>query len=66
MTNPGLCAACRHGRPTGNSRGSTFWLCERSRTDPRYVRYPALPVLSCPGFELRVEDPGRQLGRADD
>jgi len=28
-----------------------FRLCERSATDPAYPRYPALPVLRCPGFE---------------
>jgi len=58
LTIPGLCAACRHGRQTGNKRGSSFWLCERSATDPRFVRYPQLPVLACPGFELRSADPG--------
>lgn len=57
VTNPGLCGACRHGRRTGNRRGSGFWLCERSKTDARFVRYPALPVLACPGFELRDVDP---------
>jgi hypothetical protein len=58
MTAAGLCAACRHGRRTANKRGSSFWLCERSKTDPRFVRYPALPVLACPGFELRSDPAG--------
>ena len=30
---------------------SVFWLCERSRTDASYARYPRLPMLRCPGFE---------------
>ncbi len=47
----GLCAACRHSRPIKTARGSVFRLCERSATDPAYPRYPALPVLDCPGFE---------------
>jgi len=35
-----------------NTRGSTFSLCERSRAEPEsFVRYPALPVLRCSGFE---------------
>jgi hypothetical protein len=48
--DPGLCASCRHARvvPGAHSR---FWLCERSRTDPRFPRYPRLPVLQCPGYE---------------
>jgi hypothetical protein len=54
VTNPGLCGACCHGRRTGNVRGSIFWLCERSKSEPNYPRYPALPVATCPGFELQV------------
>jgi hypothetical protein len=34
------------------ARGSRFSLCELSRTDPRFPRYPNLPVLACAGFEL--------------
>jgi hypothetical protein len=49
----GLCDACRHQRLVGNTRGSTFSLCERSRVDGRYPRYPRLPVASCAGFERR-------------
>jgi hypothetical protein len=48
---PGLCGACRHARIIASKRGSRFWLCERSRTDPRFPRYPGLPVLRCAGFE---------------
>lgn len=47
----GLCDRCRHQRLVPNTRGSVFSLCERSRTEPAYPRYPRLPVLSCPGFE---------------
>lgn len=48
----GLCASCRHARRIRNRRSSTFFLCERSRTDDRYPRYPRLPVLRCPGHEV--------------
>jgi hypothetical protein len=47
----GLCATCRHSRVVTSKRGSEFRLCERSRTEPRFPRYPALPVLRCGGFE---------------
>ena len=47
----GLCDSCRHQRLVPNTRGSVFSLCERSRTDPAYPRYPRVPVLRCPGFE---------------
>lgn len=48
----GLCATCRYVRKVGSRRGSVFFLCERANFDPRYSRYPKLPVLRCPGFEL--------------
>jgi len=47
----GLCEACVHQRVVANTRGSTFSLCERSRNDPAYPRYPRLPVLDCAGYE---------------
>ncbi len=50
--NAGLCDRCVHQRIVRNTRGSTFSLCERSKTEPdRFPRYPRLPVLACPGFE---------------
>lgn len=55
MSGPdaGLCDRCRHQRLIRNTRGSVFSLCERSKTDPGFPRYPRLPVLSCPGFQRR-------------
>jgi hypothetical protein len=47
----GLCDLCRHQRIVGNTRGSTFSLCERSKFDARFPKYPRLPVLECVGFE---------------
>jgi len=49
----GLCDSCRHQRVVRNTRGSSFSLCERSRRDDRYARYPRLPVVSCAGFAPR-------------
>ena len=54
----GLCDSCRHQRLVGNTRGSTFSLCERSRTDRAYPKYPRVPVLTCPGHERRSEASG--------
>jgi hypothetical protein len=48
----GLCAVCRHARTVENRRGSRFWLCAMSRTDPRFPRYPPLPVLRCAGYSV--------------
>jgi hypothetical protein len=49
----GLCDSCRHQRIVRNTRGSSFSLCERSRSDPAYRRYPRLPVRECPGYERK-------------
>ncbi|NJL29758.1 MAG: hypothetical protein HC897_18645 [Thermoanaerobaculia bacterium] len=46
----GLCAGCRHVQVLRSSR-STFVRCARSDDDPRFPRYPALPVRWCPGHE---------------
>lgn len=46
----GLCERCRHAKTVETPR-SVFWLCGRSATDPRYPKYPRLPVLECAGFE---------------
>jgi hypothetical protein len=58
MSGPpvGLCESCRHQQVVRNTRGSTFSLCQRSREDERYPRYPRLPVLHCPGHEPRDEE----------
>ena len=53
----GLCETCAHRRLVPNTRGSVFSLCERSRLDPAYPRYPRLPVRECAGFERRGPDP---------
>ncbi|WP_320669885.1 hypothetical protein [Patulibacter defluvii] len=52
MPSPfGLCDRCLHQRLIRNTRGSTFSLCGRSKTDDRFPRYPRMPVQACPGFE---------------
>lgn len=47
----GLCAACRFARIVRTARGSTFYLCRLAESDPRFARYPRLPVLRCAGYE---------------
>lgn len=48
--NPGLCASCVNVRVIESRRGSRFFLCELSKTDPRFPKYPPLPVLRCAGY----------------
>ena len=47
----GLCTECLHARRVVSAKGSIFWLCAKSETDPRFPKYPRLPVLRCEGYE---------------
>jgi hypothetical protein len=46
----GLCAQCLHARAIRSDRGSTFYLCQVSFENPRFPKYPRLPVLDCSAF----------------
>jgi hypothetical protein len=50
MERMGLCADCAHARRVKSERGSIFLLCELSRSNPQFPKYPRLPMLSCPGY----------------
>lgn len=49
----GLCADCAYSRRIESARDSLFVLCELSFTDPRFPKYPRLPVLSCDGYKKK-------------
>ncbi len=55
--NVGLCSDCLYARKIETARGSTFYLCERSISDPTFPRYPPLPVLQCSGHVSAEEGP---------
>ncbi len=46
----GLCGRCRHAQVLRSKR-STFLRCALADQDPRFARYPGLPVLQCAGFK---------------
>ncbi|MEA2195754.1 MAG: hypothetical protein QOG42_2468 [Solirubrobacteraceae bacterium] len=46
---PGLCATCEHLRLLA-SRRSVFVRCGLAAVDPRFPRYPPLPVRVCGGY----------------
>jgi len=52
----GLCESCRHARSIVSGKGSVFLMCELSKTDPRFRKYPPLPVMRCPGYEPGDDD----------
>lgn len=47
----GLCATCVHLRLLASKR-SVFVRCGLAATDPRFPRYPGLPVMACSGYQL--------------
>ena len=56
----GLCASCTHVKLITSSRGATFYMCQLSLSDPRFPRYPRLPVIACEGYppdELTRREP---------
>ena len=53
----GLCGSCRHARRVVTPR-SVFLRCALSATDPRFERYPRLPMLACEGHAPLPDDPG--------
>ena len=46
----GLCAGCSNVRVMHAQTGSTFYRCALAATDPRYPKYPRMPVLACDGY----------------
>jgi hypothetical protein len=46
----GLCASCRHARCIESDRGSIFVLCGYAAVDPRFPKYPRLPMLACTAY----------------
>ena len=46
----GLCGSCRHALLRPTRRGTTYLRCALAATDPRFPRYPRLPVRECAGY----------------
>lgn len=51
----GLCGGCRHAEVVRSKR-SAFLRCALADRDPRFPRYPALPVVACAGFATAGDD----------
>lgn len=47
----GLCARCEHLKRVVSARGSVFYQCRLAATDPRFAKFPPLPVRVCAGFD---------------
>ena len=53
----GLCRTCRNVRIVETAH-SVFYRCALSAVDPRFPKYPRLPVLSCAGYAPADPDAG--------
>ncbi len=51
----GLCASCAHARPITSDRGAAFVQCGLAKTDPRFRKYPQVPVVACGGYSVAVD-----------
>jgi hypothetical protein len=54
----GLCEECAHVQVIRSDRGSVFYLCTLFATDPRFAKYPTLPVIVCSGYQPAEETEG--------
>jgi hypothetical protein len=56
ITRSGLCESCVYAQLVLSSKGSSFVRCGLSATDPRFPRYPRLPVVQCGGFVQKATE----------
>jgi len=52
----GLCPGCANVQVIISGKGSRFYLCRLSYADPRFPRYPPVPVIECAGFVAATGD----------
>lgn len=50
----GLCATCEHLQLVRTAKASVFYRCLLSEKDPRFRKYPVLPVRTCAGYERKA------------
>lgn len=45
----GLCGSCAHAKRLTTKGGGAVFQCGRAADDPRFARYPRLPMVACAG-----------------
>jgi hypothetical protein len=53
-----LCETCALVREVVTPQGSRFLLCQLSKTDPAYPKYPPQPVVRCDGYQKKEQTEG--------
>jgi hypothetical protein len=51
-----LCPLCSFAKAIVSGKGSRFLLCEKSKTDRRFPKYPRQPVIRCQGFAEKNDE----------
>jgi hypothetical protein len=59
MKTLSLCETCSLMREVVTPKGSRFLLCQLSRTNPAYPKYPPQPVARCDGY--RKKEPTKEV-----
>ena len=55
---PSLCETCAWMREVVTPKGSRFLLCQLSKTDPAYSKYPPQPVVRGGGYRKNEQTEG--------
>ena len=56
---PSLCETFRWVREVTTPKGSRFLLCELSKTNAAFPKYPPQPVVRCDGYKPKqTQEPG--------
>lgn len=63
---PGLCERCVNVKVVETRKGSRFYLCQLSDVDPRFPKYPRLPVVACPGFRPAPRETAAAEARSEE
>ncbi len=50
---PSLCETCAWMREIITPKGSRFLLCQLSKSDPAYPKYPPQPIVRCGGYQRK-------------
>ena len=53
-----LCETCALVREVITAKGSRFLLCQLSKTDTAYPKYPPQPVVRCDGYRKKEQTEG--------
>jgi hypothetical protein len=50
-----LCETCAWMREIVTPKGSRFLLCQLSKTDQAYPKYPPQPIVRCSGYQQKTQ-----------